>query len=64
MRSYLGEDPEAPIRHPLLISGFGLRVMGLSLPMADRATAAIILSGLPHGLRLLHHLCFLAAKVR
>ncbi len=50
MRSYLGEDPEAPIRHPLLISGFGLRVMGLSLPMADRATAAIIPSvGCPMG---------------
>jgi hypothetical protein len=50
MRSYLGEDPEASIRHPLLISGFGLRVMGLSLPMADRATAAIIPSvGCPMG---------------
>lgn len=50
MRAYLGEDPAAPIRHPLLISGFGLRVMGLSLPTADRTTAAIIPSvGCPMG---------------
>lgn len=50
MRAYLGEDPGAPIRHPLLASGFGLRVMGLSLPMADRTTAAIVPSvGCPMG---------------
>src|SRR3974377_1785978 len=29
MRGYLGEDQEAPIRHPNIVSGFGLRIMGL-----------------------------------
>ena len=32
MRRYLGEDPEAPIRHPAIVSGFGVRAMGLRLP--------------------------------
>src|SRR5664279_1181072 len=32
MRTYLGEDPTAPIRHPALSSGFDLRVMGVKIP--------------------------------
>ncbi len=31
MRRFLGEDPAAPVRHPEIVSGFGLRVMGLRL---------------------------------
>ncbi|MCW5981716.1 MAG: radical SAM protein [Bryobacteraceae bacterium] len=37
MRRFLGEDPAAPIAHPLLEGGFGRRIMGLRLP--DNATA-------------------------
>ncbi len=32
MRSYLGENPSAPIRHPEIISAFGHRAMGVRLP--------------------------------
>jgi len=32
MREYLGEDAAAPVRHPALSSGFGLRVMGIKIP--------------------------------
>ena len=43
MRRYLGEDPEAPIRHPHIVSGFGLRVMGFRAPERSGATAATII---------------------
>jgi len=51
MRRYLGEDPEAPIRHPRIVSGFGLRVMGLRMPETSRDTAATIIPsvGCPMG---------------
>jgi len=51
MRRYLGEDPEAPIRHPQIVSGYGLRVMGLRIPdMHGSAAATIIPSvGCPMG---------------
>src|SRR5436190_22809527 len=29
LRKFLGEDPDAPIRHPLIPSSFGMHVMGL-----------------------------------
>ena len=29
LREFLGEDPNAPIAHPLIPSSFGMRVMGL-----------------------------------
>src|SRR5579884_2593794 len=29
MRRYLGEDPNGPISHPHIVSGFGMRVLGL-----------------------------------
>ena len=32
MRRYLGEDETAPIRHPEIISGFGARTLGVTLP--------------------------------
>lgn len=51
MRRYLGEDPEAPIRHPEIRSGFGLRVMGMRIPDTESSTAATIIPsvGCPMG---------------
>lgn len=51
MRRYLGEDPAAPIRHPDIVSGFGHRVMGFTLPRRMGATAATIIpsAGCPMG---------------
>ena len=51
MRRYLGEDAEAPVRHPLIVSGFGQRVMGLKLPQQIGATCATIIPsvGCPMG---------------
>ena len=51
MRRYLGEDPGAPIRHPDILSGFGHRVMGLTLPRHMGSTAATIIPsvGCPMG---------------
>ena len=43
MRSYLGENRDAPIRHPDIISGFGHRMMGMKLPSMFRAPAATII---------------------
>ena len=43
MRSYLGEDPSAPVRHPEIVSGFGLRTMGLTMPPNPGATAATVI---------------------
>ena len=51
MRSFLGEDPRARIRHPEIVSAFGHRVMGLRLPHRRGATAATVISsvGCPLG---------------
>jgi radical SAM family protein/B12 binding protein len=51
MRRYLGDDPEAPIRHPHIMSGFGLRIMGFKVPESTRDTAATIIPsvGCPMG---------------
>jgi hypothetical protein len=51
MRRYLGEDPDAPIRHPEIVSGFGHRVLGLRMPSRRGATAATIIPsvGCPMG---------------
>jgi radical SAM superfamily enzyme YgiQ (UPF0313 family) len=51
MRRYLGEDENAPLRHPHIVSGFGLRVMGLRMPDTHRSTAATIIPsvGCPMG---------------
>jgi len=43
MRSYLGEDPAAPIIHPEILSGFGMRVLGMRTPESARDTAATII---------------------
>lgn len=51
MREYLGEDACAPIRHPRIVSGFGLRVLGMRVPERKGATAATIIpsAGCPMG---------------
>jgi hypothetical protein len=51
MRRYLGEDADAPIRHPEIISGFDARTMGVKLPGAKGAVAATIIPsvGCPMG---------------
>jgi len=51
MRSYLGEDPNAPIQHPEIVSGFGVRIMGLKVPERPGQTAATVIPsvGCPMG---------------
>ena len=51
MRRYLGEDPGAPIEHPEILSGFGMRVLGMRMPDSTRDTAATIIPsvGCPMG---------------
>ncbi len=51
MRRYLGEDEHAPIRHPKIVSGFDLRVMGVKIPNLLSETAATIIPsvGCPMG---------------
>ena len=51
LRRFVGDDPEAPIRHPLIPSGFGMRVMGLRAPEGRRNRAATIVPsvGCPMG---------------
>lgn len=43
MRRYLGEDERDPIRHPMIASGFGHRMMGLKLPSSIGSTAATVI---------------------
>jgi hypothetical protein len=43
MRTYLGEDPAAPIHHPLIVSGFGQRILGLKVPKKVGSTCATII---------------------
>jgi radical SAM superfamily enzyme YgiQ (UPF0313 family) len=51
MRRYLGEDEQAPIRHPNIVSGFETRIMGIRLPNRKGGTAATIIPsvGCPMG---------------
>jgi B12 binding protein/radical SAM family protein len=51
MRSYLGEDPSAPIRHPDIVSGLETRIMGMKLAERKGGTAATIIPsvGCPMG---------------
>lgn len=38
LRTFLGEDPDAPIRHPVIPSSFGFRIMGLGTEGGRSAT--------------------------
>ena len=50
MRSYLGEDPYAPISHPVMAAGFDMRVLGLKIPNRMTNTLALVTSvGCPQG---------------
>jgi radical SAM superfamily enzyme YgiQ (UPF0313 family) len=51
MRRYLGEDEQAPIRHPAIVSGLETRIMGIRLPNRKGGTAATIIPsvGCPMG---------------
>jgi hypothetical protein len=51
MRRYLGEDINAPIVHPAIVSGLQTRVMGLRLPERRGQTAATLIPsvGCPMG---------------
>jgi radical SAM superfamily enzyme YgiQ (UPF0313 family) len=48
---YLGQDDKAPFKHPMAISGFGGRIMGLNLGNRHGGTAAILIPsvGCPMG---------------
>jgi hypothetical protein len=48
---YLGQNDQAPIKHPLVISGFGGRMMGIELGNKPGSTAAILIPsvGCPMG---------------
>ncbi|MFZ0419672.1 MAG: cobalamin-dependent protein [Candidatus Sulfotelmatobacter sp.] len=51
MRRYLGEDEQAPIRHPAIVSGLQTRILGVRLPQREGGTAATIIPsvGCPMG---------------
>ena len=51
MRKYLGENVDAPIRHPAIVSGFRTRIMGIRLPERKGGTAAAVIPsvGCPMG---------------
>ena len=51
MRRYLGEDENAPIKHPEIVSGLQTRSLGVRLPERRGATAATIIPsvGCPMG---------------
>jgi radical SAM superfamily enzyme YgiQ (UPF0313 family) len=42
-RQFLGQDEKAAIRHPMVLSGFGGRMMGIELPHRKGHTAAILI---------------------
>lgn len=50
-RKFLGEDEEAPIKHPAAISAFGSRILGIPLPNRRGDVAAVLIPsvGCPMG---------------
>jgi len=40
---YLGQDDQAPIKHPTVLSGFGSRIMGIDIGDSPDRTAAILI---------------------
>jgi radical SAM superfamily enzyme YgiQ (UPF0313 family) len=50
-RRFLGEDADAPVRHPLIVSAFGARAMGLPFGRGEGGTAATVIPsvGCPMG---------------
>ncbi|MBN2431318.1 MAG: cobalamin-dependent protein [Acidobacteria bacterium] len=48
-RQYLGQDVEAPILHPAVLSGFGTRIMGIPVPARNMAAVVMPSVGCPIG---------------
>ena len=50
-RTFLGEDPEQPVRHPQIIAGHGTRTVGITAPenSGDMAATVIPSVGCPVG---------------
>lgn len=42
-RRFLGQDPTVPLRHPLIASGFGTRIMGVNGSDEEKDTAATVI---------------------
>ena len=51
MRRHLGEDETAPVKHPVIRSGFGFRIFGIDMPERRGSAAATIIPsvGCPMG---------------
>jgi radical SAM superfamily enzyme YgiQ (UPF0313 family) len=66
MRRFLGEDPNAPIHHPALLSAFDMRVMGIKVPDNARTTAATVVPsvGCPMGCNFCTTSAFFGGKGR
>jgi hypothetical protein len=66
LRTFLGEDPAAPIRHPLIPSAFGFRTMGFRAPESRRHRAATIVPsvGCPMGCNFCTTSAFFGGKGR
>jgi radical SAM superfamily enzyme YgiQ (UPF0313 family) len=66
LRRFLGEDPDAPIRHPLIPSAFGMRVMGVPVPEGRGSRAATIVPsvGCPMGCNFCTTSAFFGGKGR
>ncbi|HUO13600.1 MAG TPA: B12-binding domain-containing radical SAM protein [Verrucomicrobiae bacterium] len=66
MRRFLGEDENAPIRHPSIVSGLRTRIMGVRLPERKGATAATIIPsvGCPMGCNFCTTSAFFGGKGR
>jgi radical SAM superfamily enzyme YgiQ (UPF0313 family) len=66
LRRFLGEDPDAPIRHPVIPSAFGMRVMGLPIADGRRNSAATIVPsvGCPMGCNFCTTSAFFGGKGR
>ncbi len=66
MRSFLGQDPAAPIEHPHIVSGFGVRAMGLKVPTTEGGAAATVIPsvGCPLGCNFCTTSAFFGGKGR
>ncbi|MBI2186457.1 MAG: cobalamin B12-binding domain-containing protein [Acidobacteria bacterium] len=66
LRAFLGEDPEAPIRHPVIPSSFGFRVMGMPVTENRRSRSATIIPsvGCPMGCNFCTTSAFFGGKGR
>ena len=66
MRGFLGEEVEAPIRHPEIVSGFDARSLGIKLPQTKGSTAATIIPsvGCPMGCNFCTTSAFFGGKGR